>query len=88
MAKECADCAAGQAQVADPTTLAEVMGVLCDPCLRKVAAIEVRIPDGVPSDTLRVGAALASIRTAAAAELGRRERAAQLKQRGPDPKRH
>ncbi|MCY4393219.1 MAG: hypothetical protein OXE43_14415 [Chloroflexi bacterium] len=48
--------------------------MLCEDCLGKLAAIDVRIPADIARGALTVGTALASIRTAAASELERRPR--------------
>ncbi|MCY4391325.1 MAG: hypothetical protein OXE43_04640 [Chloroflexi bacterium] len=74
MAEECADLRRWREQLRDPSTLADFAGALCEPCLCKLAAIEVRIAGDGPAGVLTVGTALASIRTAAAAELDRRQR--------------
>lgn len=69
--RECPDCCERTTALA---TLADFAGTLCDSCLHQLATLRrprIREQD---ADQLTMGTALAGIRTAAIAELERRER--------------
>ena len=77
MPDECATCAAARAAVNPETaSLLDYTRVLCQSCLRELAAIEMRLPADVAPGAFTVGTVLAAIRTAARAELERRARQA------------
>lgn len=77
MPDECATCAAAREAINPETAaLLDYTRVLCEPCLRELAAIETRLPADVAPGAFTVGTVLAAIRTSARAELERRERQA------------
>ena len=77
MPDACATCdAAREAVNPETASLLDYTRVLCEPCLRELAAIKTRLPANVTPGAFTAGTVLAGIRTAARAELERRERRA------------